>query len=638
MIQWLENLFEVSSKLLGAGIAITAFSLFLRSLTFNLKNRVTRTFVLFLFLIFILYTGETLAGISLSEEATTFWMRVQWMGVVFLPATFFHFTDSLLETTGNPSKGKRKLLTRISYLTSGIFALGIPFSFLVSNLHVENGLYYLERTTFSWIFLLYYFGILALAFSVLWRAYKRTVLSASQRRMGYLMISGASLVLGAFPYLLFASNYAIRSLYIFRLVALISNIVVILAVITLGYAVAFFGVSWPDRIVKSRLIKWLLRGPFTTLLVLVEVIGAQRLGNTNRIVGSFIMPLTIVATILIMQHVITIFLAPLMESWFIYTEDDGNIRSLRNLEERLVTMGDLSQFLEMILAGVCDQFQTNTAFAIVMDGRDAAAYVDAGDRQKIPSELNINSLLQVAGENGEKIFSWEGFWLLPLKDSSKENLLGLLGVIMNPAQKELDFDDVLAFQKLGDRTSLIIESRQYQQEVLRAVEELNPRIDYFQRLRAASRYDKAEVYSEDIPLPNMERISDHLKDALKHYWGGPKLQDNPLIDLQIVQSSIEEHDGNSVNALRSVIKEALEVLRPSGERRFTGEWLIYNILDLKFFQGHKVRDVARKLSVSEADLYRKQRIAIETLANTIIDMERLALANVYSEEDAYEQG
>ncbi len=37
--------------------------------------------------------------------------------------------------------------------------------------------------------------------------------------------------------------------------------------------------------------------------------------------------------------------------------------------------------------------------------------------------------------------------------------------------------------------------------------------------------------------------------------------------------------------------------------------------------GKKVREVARRLSVSEADLYRKQKIALESVAQVIADME-----------------
>jgi hypothetical protein len=52
--------------------------------------------------------------------------------------------------------------------------------------------------------------------------------------------------------------------------------------------------------------------------------------------------------------------------------------------------------------------------------------------------------------------------------------------------------------------------------------------------------------------------------------------------------------------------------------------MLYNILELKIIQGQKVRDVARKLVMSESDLYRKQRAAFEEVARQIVEMEREA--------------
>ena len=54
----------------------------------------------------------------------------------------------------------------------------------------------------------------------------------------------------------------------------------------------------------------------------------------------------------------------------------------------------------------------------------------------------------------------------------------------------------------------------------------------------------------------------------------------------------------------------------------TTEWILYNILEMRFIQGRKVRDVAMRLAMSESDLYRKQRVAIETVASIIAEMER----------------
>jgi hypothetical protein len=98
------------------------------------------------------------------------------------------------------------------------------------------------------------------------------------------------------------------------------------------------------------------------------------------------------------------------------------------------------------------------------------------------------------------------------------------------------------------------------------------------------------------------------------------------LGLRIVRKVVGDYDGNPVNALRGILKDAIDQVRPQGERRFTAEWMLYNILELKFLQGRKVRDVALKLAMSEADLYRKQRVAIEAVAEAIAGMERGATA------------
>jgi hypothetical protein len=45
---------------------------------------------------------------------------------------------------------------------------------------------------------------------------------------------------------------------------------------------------------------------------------------------------------------------------------------------------------------------------------------------------------------------------------------------------------------------------------------------------------------------------------------------------------------------------------------------------MKFLRGQKVRQVAMRLAVSESDLYRKQRVAIENLADILVEMENEA--------------
>jgi hypothetical protein len=146
-------------------------------------------------------------------------------------------------------------------------------------------------------------------------------------------------------------------------------------------------------------------------------------------------------------------------------------------------------------------------------------------------------------------------------------------------------------------------------------------MDLLQRIRAAGRYDTtANLLTE--PVFEESDMADWVKDALTHYWGGPKLTNSPLMKLRIVKTFMDNYEGNTSNALRALLREAVDQVKPEGDRKFTSEWILYNILEMKFIEGRKVREVAGRLAMSEADLYRKQRVAVEVVARAIIDMEK----------------
>ena len=114
-----------------------------------------------------------------------------------------------------------------------------------------------------------------------------------------------------------------------------------------------------------------------------------------------------------------------------------------------------------------------------------------------------------------------------------------------------------------------------------------------------------------------------VKDALGQFWGGPRLSASPLLQMTVVRSRLTEQGNVPAKAVRAVLHEAIVRLRPSGERNMmSGEWMMYNILDLKFVQGQRIRDIAQRLAISESDYYRKQRIAIEQVAQTLVQMEQ----------------
>jgi hypothetical protein len=215
-------------------------------------------------------------------------------------------------------------------------------------------------------------------------------------------------------------------------------------------------------------------------------------------------------------------------------------------------------------------------------------------------------------------------------------LLGLLGIARRAGSAH-GRDQRDAVWLLADRAALALEDRQLQQRVFRSLEDLQPQIDMLQHMRAMGRYDSsASLLTE--PLPRENDLADWVKDALTHYWGGPKLTNSPLMKLRIVQMLAEDHEGNTANALRALLRKAVDQIKPEGERRFTSEWILYNILEMKFIEGRKVREVAGRLAMSEADLYRKQRVAVEAVARAILDMEQnevIKLGDTYDSQKQY---
>ena len=113
-----------------------------------------------------------------------------------------------------------------------------------------------------------------------------------------------------------------------------------------------------------------------------------------------------------------------------------------------------------------------------------------------------------------------------------------------------------------------------------------------------------------------------VREALGHYWGGPRLSESPLLGMRLVRDLMREHQVSPAHALRSVLTEAIERLRPAGEQKMTAsEWLLYNIVEMKFIRGLRVQDMARRLAMSESDLYRKQRIAIAEVSKALLSLE-----------------
>ena len=620
---------RVLNEILTAGVAITAFSLFLYALTFNLRNRVARSFASIMLFVVVVFTAESLQNNTVPDWGLEVLLQIQWLGLVFLPAAYLHLSDALLVTAGMPSRGRRRWAIRFVYLIS-IGFLGLLLSGYLFGDFIANGqpAPHLERTVWTEIFSLFYSVAMIWAWVNFARAFRQMLTRSGRRRMLYLMAGATAPAIGSFPYLMYGSALAAGQPLLFWLTAVVVNIFVGGLIVVMAYAVAFFGVSWPDRLVKSRLFKWILRGPVTASATLGIMTVVRRGGELyDGTPYSALVPFSMVASVLLIEHTITV-LSPIWERSIFFGGDREELTLLQSIEERLLTKSDLRQFLDAVLAAVRDHLQSPLAFIAALDDEELALITMAGNKSLLDLEHFPEVLLVpgMAESNGRSVFIWGDFWILPLRKHDAEMdrdevapLLGILGVAkQNQFKPESEETDSLWL--LAERAALALEDRQLQQRVFQSLQDLQPQAEVLQRWRALGRYDsKASLLSS----PNFSEgdLPSLVKDALSHYWGGPKLSDSPLIDLEIVQKEAAEHDGNRVNALRAILREGVERVRPEGDRRFTAEWILYNILELKFIQGQKVRDVAARLALSEADLYRKQRVAVESVAKIVLEME-----------------
>ena len=627
----LSLVLETLNQILYAAVAITAIALLMYTSGFNLRDRIVQTFALILLCVVMIYTGKTVAAVSNQPEYIQLWLQLKWIGLMMLPAVYLHFSDALLTVSGRPSRGRRTTFVWVTYLITGAAAILIFFGVTIGELAPDKTpMFFLERNQITFFFGLFYLIVMAMVSYNLIRAMIRTATKTGLRRMIYLLAGAAAIAFSSIIFLFHGNNWFANHPHWFWFLSILASSVAIFFMVVMTYTVSFFGLLWTDRQIKSRLFRWLLRGPFTAAVVLGLTTVARRYGELQGDSYIYFVPIVMVGGTLLLQYAINIF-SPYIEKSFFWGDDRDDLETIQSLQDRMLTNRDLIQFLETTAALISDRLPVSGGFIALLEGEKVTRSVSTGDQKAIENYLVDENFIKEAQENlvdQDGLNEWQGLFLVPLEyhfEDGTSKLLGLGGFVKNNL-REIEEDDREAVLQLAERATLAIKDHTIQKQVIESLSALQTEVDYLQNIRATSSFNVDKLTNIEQPeLP--EGMSTWVKDALTHYWGGPKLTNNPLMQLKVVEAESENLDGNRTNALRAVLTQAIEMIKPSGERKFTSEWLLYNILELKFLQGKKVREVARKLAVSEADLYRKQKIAIESVAQKIAVLEANANGN-----------
>ncbi len=632
-----------ANEILTAGIVIVAASMLLYNLTRNMKDRVARTSGVVLGCLTVVYVCDTFLTLGPDPRVYGNVLRLQWVGIAFIPVAMYHLSDALLATTGLPSRGRRRRVIRILYLISLSFLILATLTDTLiqpvtirSPLEPQTLVVTLKSETLFIFYVIYFLIATGIALLNVQRARVRCIARSTRRRMGYLQIALLTPAIGIFPFSLLLGIGAELSLLGLLLVNL-ANIVVILMLIFLAYPLSFFGSRVPDRVVKVELLRFFLRGPGTGLLALGAIILTTSASRIFSLSGQAFTPFAVVAVVLLWQWGVAVIL-PALERWLVYPgEDAEQISKLDNLSDRLLTRGDILQLLEAILASACDYLRVSTAFAASLQNPEQVEIVHAQgpmrpEAQQLIEAVELikqNKQFENAPLDNVNVLSWNGFWIVPLFSgrSSGNMLTGLLGIQARAITINLTVDELRMLKTITHRASQALDDLTLQMELFAALEGLLPQVA-ITRSRAATLEYRATGNANALPIVtengfDEEQFKEQVRAALRHYWGGQGLASSRLLDTELVRAALSAHNGNAVKALRAVILEGLEKMRPEGERKtMAPEWTLYNIIEYRYIQQLKVREVTQRLAIGESDLYRKQRTAIDQLADILLGMER----------------
>lgn len=641
MIENLTDFFALLNDVLQAVIIIFGSAVVLYNLGRGLRDRVTTAFCALITFVIIVFLSELMASRIIVGVSAETWLRVQWVGIAMVPAAQFHLSDALLSVTGAMPK-RRKYLTPLSYLVGLVFFGLVLFSDLIVNELVPlQRAPHLKTGPFFPIFALYFWLVTIASISNVWRARQRCITSTTRQRMTSTLFAFLAAPLGVFPYLLIGGSAADKGLPLWLWpVIILGNLVVGVMFGILTAHLAYFGASSPDRVVRVRLFKFMARVPLAGSIVLLVYVLVSRSEPILGMPIETMLGFTMVLTVMLVEWAIHTYKRPLERLFQLNA--DPEVRRIQRLSERLLTTRDLQQFLESVLAAACEALRTPTAFvaAITADGPQLESVVgplaetnavlqNADWRQWAQTEKNGNEENPTTLETVGDFIVWQEYWIRPLYNRQEDLMLGIFGIRARSDAPDLSPREEEVLDQLLMQAAAALEDRILQQEVFALVGGLLPQIMALQERRSAATFGGLPVLTgeadEADQLVDDPEFNSMVWNALKHYWGGPQLTKSPLMRLEIVKQSLEENENNPTKALRSILDRAIELQKPEGERKMTtAEWILYNILELKFVQGLKVRDVARRLAISDSDLYRKQRVAIENVARAIANMEKAA--------------
>ncbi len=616
------------NRVVGNVILVVTFSL-CAYMTIRAWGATTaRALTTLLFAVVSVSVASVLVRLAHDSIVIELLLRFVWVGILLVPACLLHMVLGL-----NASLKSRSPHIAITIVNYAIAVIGIGLGLLTDafvSMPIRTGLVPALTPKPLFVFIaVYAFTVATVSWIILWRLRSDVLTPGLRRRIGYMLLGWYGPVLLTFPVLsLLPTNYQLPGFLEVTLATMAAPISGILTVV-LAYSATFVGTTQPDRIVKHDFMRWWLYGPFIGMSIILFLQVVPILARITRLPTDVwsvfgIMVMTVIMPVLVSR------IRPLLDT-LIYASDQEEIDYLRTLPRTAFTQADLRRLLENTLTVICGASRCDSAFVAAPDEFGVYSIkMLYGTRRSVRllcESLPLDKLIsELSQDSDPEQYRHMGYRFQLLRDPD-QRIIGVMGILANDSMRSGDVANLI--QTLTHQIEHALVMVQLQQRLFDTLRTMAPEMSTLQRV--SSRIEQAtpealQGLEDDVAM--LPEFISLVRDALTHFWGGPKLSDSPLLTLKSVKRQTEEQSVPPPKALQLVLRQAIETLKPDIDSSLTAnESMLYNILDLRYIQGRKIRDIAHRLALSESDLYRKQRIAIEEVARYVTLMEEAFIEN-----------
>lgn len=614
------------SRLVSNVTLIVTFSLWAYLTIRSWGGAVTRALTIMLCGVFTAVVADVLIQVAHDVNILEFILRWSWLGIMLVPTSMLHMVLALAIQLQIVKA--RMWVVWVSYAVGMLIVLAVVLTnFVVSTPIRYNSVPALTPQPLFSLVAIFSFGLVTAAWILLLQVRAKVLTPSLRRRMNYMVASWYGPLALSFPILsLLPTEYLLPESISLSIGIVAAPIAAIFMMVT-AYSATFVGSPQPDRIVKHDFLRWWLYGPFigVSIILFLQVVPvfASISHLPTEIWAVFgIMMMTVVMPIVVNQ------IRPYLDT-LIYANDHEDIDYLRTLPRTTFTQTDLRRLLENSLTVMCGAAQSDSAFVAAPDDFGVyAVKMIVGGRRRIRQFFDANPLdslmVQLQAHQSAQPLIVNDYGIAVMRDPDSQ-IVGIVGLyhyerIASPEVKQL----VGTLTRQVEHALVMVTMQQRLIDTLRT---MAPEINTLQQM--SSRIEQAtpdalQALEDDVAM--MPEFTQLVRDALTHYWGGPKLSDSPLLGLKSVKRMRDAQATSPTKALQLVLRQAIDNIRPDSALSTTAnESILYNILEMRFLHGRKIRDTAERLAMSESDLYRKQRIAVDEVARQIAMMEEAVL-------------